>query len=86
MELNGVTSLIHAERKCSACHHPESGIFPEENILRKFPDLESLARPLFRVDEPNREKDPGEAQQLPTFLMLLVMPWLNPIVTLCSGM
>ena len=84
MELNGVTSWIHAEHKCSACHHPESDIFPGGNTLRKFPDLELLARPSFRVDELSRGKDPGEVQQLPTFLMLLVMPWLlNPVVTLC---
>jgi len=83
MELNGVTSWIHAEHKCLACHHPESDIFPEDNILRKFPDLELLARLLFRVDELSREKDPGEAQQLPTVLMLSVMPWLNPVVALC---
>lgn len=84
LELNGVTSWIHAQRKCSACHHPESGIFPEDNTLRKFPDLELLARPSFRADELNREKDPGEVQQLLNVLLVLMMPWLNPVVTLCS--
>ena len=83
MELNGVTSWIHAERKCSACHHPESDIFPEGNTLRKFPDLVLLVRPSFRVDELSRGKDPGEAQQLLNVLLVLVMPWLNSVVTLC---
>ena len=62
MEQDGVTSWIHAQRKCRACHYPESGIFPEDNILRKFPDLVLLVRPLFRVDELSRGKDPGEVQ------------------------
>lgn len=84
MEQDGVTSLKHAEHKCSACHHPESDIFPEDNTLRKFPDLVLLARLLFRVDEPSREKDPGEAQQLLNVLLVSVMPWLNSGVTLCS--
>lgn len=83
MELNGVTSLIHAQRKCRACHYPESDIFPEGNTLRKFSDLETLVRPSFRVDELSREKDPGEAQQLLNVLLVLMMPWLNPVVTLC---
>ena len=87
MGLNGATSLIHAQLKCRACHYPESDISPEDNILRKFPDLELLARPLFRVDELSRGKDPGEAQQLLNVLLVLVMPWLlNPVVILCPRM
>lgn len=83
LEQDGVTSLIHAEHKCSTCRYPESDIFPEDNTLRKFPDLELLVRLLFRVDEPSREKDPGEVQQLLNVLLVLVMPWLNSVVTLC---
>ena len=83
MEQDGATSLIHAQRKCRACHYPESDIFPEGNTLRKFPDLALLARLSFRVDEPSREKDPGEVQQLLNVLLVLVMPWLNSVVTLC---
>ena len=84
LELNGVTSWIHAEHKCSTCHHPESGISPEDNILRKFPDLDPLVRPSFRAGELSRGKDPGEAQQLLNVLLVLVMPWLDSVVTLCS--
>ena len=86
MEQDGVTSLIHAQRKCRACHYPESDIFPAGNTLRKFSDLELLVRPSFRVDELSREKDPDEVQQLLNVLMLLVMPWLNSVVTLCPRM
>ena len=84
MELNGATNWIHAQRKCRACHYPESDIFPEDNTLRKFSNLELLVRLSFRVDELNREKDPGEVQQLLNVLLVSVMPWLlNPVVTLC---
>jgi|TARA_Y100000033_G_C2743717_1_gene109903 hypothetical protein len=62
MELNGVTSWIHAQRKCRACHYPESDTFPEGSTLRMFSDLETLARLSFRVDELSRGKDPGEVQ------------------------
>ena len=86
MEQGGVTSLIHAQLKCRACHYPKPDIFPEDNISRMFPDLELLVRLSFRVDELSRGKDPGEAQQLLNVLLVLVMPWLNSVVTLCPRM